>query len=221
MTTWSRDRLVTFIFFALTAWLATTPEIHHFNRVVSTALRPLGIHIPELQLIWVLGGIPLTFLTVLFVAWRRHDNQKPWVGVVLGFVLGSLIEVLAKHFIVLPNPPNVPPAGFYRVIVRATNITPGEILRPLSLILGSPTGGASHFSLLRGTFPSGHLFRITYTLLALAGRRRPSISVALAAAVASLCVVATGGHWIWDAVGGVALATCMATWVVSPRESIR
>ncbi len=212
MNTGSKDRILTFVLFAVTAWLATTPWIHHLNRAVSMTLRPFGVHLPALQLIWVLGGIPLTFVVVLIVAWRRKATRNSWLGILLGFVVGSLIEVLAKHFIVLPNPPNVRPTGFYRTIVAVTNIDPQQILHLLSLIVGRSRTGPSHFRLLQGSFPSGHLFRITYTLLVLLGRRRPGIGVIVAAAAASFCVVATGGHWIWDAVGGVILATLMATW---------
>ncbi len=197
------------------------PWIHRLNRAVSLSLRPLGVHIPELQLIWVLGGVPLTFLIVLMVMWTRHARQKQWIGVLTGFIIGSVIEVLAKHFIVLPSPPNVAPPGLYRTIVASTNISPQQIVQLIYLVLGHPAKGVSHFRLLQGSFPSGHLFRITYALLVITGRGQPNVKIALAATLATFCVVATGGHWIWDAVGGVALATLIATWFSIPRGELR
>lgn len=220
MATCWKDRVGILTAFALSVWIATTPGMQSANRLVSRVLRPIGVHIPELQLIWVLGGIPLTFLTVLGVAWHRSRQQKPWIGIVLGFIIGSLIELLSKHFIALPTPPNVPPEGFYQAVVAATNIEPGQVLHVFSLVLGHRTTGVSHFKLLQGSFPSGHLFRLTYTLLVLTQRIKPGLLVAIVDGLASFCVVATGGHWMWDAVGGIVLATFMAAWVAFPNPTI-
>ncbi len=205
--------------FALSAGIATTPWMQSANRVVSSALRPMGVHIPALQLIWVFGGIPLTFLSVLGVAWNRSRKQKPWIGIVFGFIVGSLIELVSKHFIALPTPPNVPPEGFYQAIVVATNITPSQVLHLISLVAGHGTSGSSHFKLLQGSFPSGHLFRLTYALLVLTETRKPGALVAVIDGLASFCVVATGGHWIWDTVGGIVLATLMTTWIAFPSSA--
>lgn len=214
-TSW-KLRIGILIAFVLSAGIAATPWMQSANRAVSGVLRPMGVHIPELQLIWVFGGIPVTFLTVLGVAWHRNRHQKPWIGIVLGFMVGSLIELLSKHFIALPTPPNVPPEGFYQAIVNATNISPGQVLHLFSLVMGHGTTGVSHFKLLQGSFPSGHLFRLTYTLLVLTQNSKPGVVVAVADVLASICVVATGGHWVWDAVGGILLATGIASWMAFP-----
>ncbi len=184
--------------------LAPSVPIHSLDVAVSGFLEPWGRQYSVLQLIWVAGGIPLTALIVVYIA-SGHFGRKPAQWRILGlFVLGSIIEVVVKHFVATAFPPNVPPSGDLRHLILWTNVEPSTVLAWIRDIHGGPA--ATHFSssdLFRGSFPSGHVFRITYAYgLFLASQWR-----LMTAAVACVCVVATGGHWIWDAVGGYLLAS--------------
>jgi membrane-associated phospholipid phosphatase len=86
-----------------------------------------------------------------------------------------------------------------------TNITPQTVKHWLAA--GLPTARAVQAvagSWVRGSFPSGHTFRATYVTEALAPRS-PVVRWLVPLAVAA-AVVATGGHWPWDTVGGWLLA---------------
>ena len=197
------------IAFLVITVLAPTSAIHGLDVGTSRTLEGLGRRYPFLQLIWVVGGIPLTTLAVLFVASGRLGKtvtQWRFLGL---FIIGSLVEIVAKHFVTTPFPPNIPPVGYYRQLVIWTNIEPSTIFGWIRDFNHSPS--VSHLSssrLLRGSFPSGHVFRITYAYgLFMSFQWR-----LLVAGLAALCVVATGAHWIWDAVGGYVLASLFLQW---------
>ncbi len=203
--------LSVFIVMLLLAPLAPVLEL---DRVVSAALRPYGQQWPPLQLVWVLGGVPLTFLVLMIAAYGRVSHSKPWRGLIGGFLVGTVVEVLCKHWLAIPNPLNVPPPPAYQSLILATNIEPQQVVHWLSLILGANHQSSHHLTLLRGTFPSGHLFRLTFVLSTLITAGRWQWTVVALAAVATAAVVATGGHWIWDAAGGYCLSQLMAAWSV-------
>lgn len=150
-------------------------------------LAPLGRGIHPLELVWDLGGLPLTAAVLFVVGLGRTSRLLLW-GV---FLAGGVIELISKHFLVLPLPVGLPtPGGYLRV---------EHVLNPM---FGIRTGSAPG-DLLRGSFPSGHLFRLTFTAGALVRRW---VWVLPLTALAAVAVVATGGHWVWDALGGFVLA---------------
>ncbi len=189
--------------------LAPTYVVHLFNEMVSHDLEFWGHRYPVLQLIWVVGGLPITTLLVIYRA-SGYFGREPAKWRVLGiFILGSVTELLVKHFVATPFPPNVPPPAGYRQLIVWTNVEPSTVFAWLRQL--NPSAGVGHHlasHLLRGSFPSGHVFRITYAYgLFLSSKWRVVI-----AGVAAFCVVATGGHWIWDAVGGYVLASLGLEW---------
>ncbi len=209
-----RQRLIWLAVFVAAMLMAPLSVTHQVDEVISTALRSYGAHWPPLQLIWVVGGAPLTLLLVLLMAWTRARHNRPWSGVVVGFIVGTLAEVLVKHWIPTPTPSNVVPPPFYRSLITATNIDPQQVMHWVALVMGrtSLASGPSH--LLKGTFPSGHLFRLSYvTIIALQGIKQ-KWWVTAGVLVAAFAVVATGGHWFWDTVGGYALAQLTVIWLV-------
>ena len=207
-------RLIWLAIFVVSMLAAPLSVTHHVNAVVSAALRPYGVHWPPLQLIWVLGGVPLTFLLVLLMAWSRAHRKNPWSGVVVGYIVGTIVEVLVKHWIATPTPPNVMPPPVYQSLITATNIEPQQVMHWFAVVMGpsSLATGPSH--LLNGTFPSGHLFRLSYVMIVAVRGIKQKWLVAAGGLIAAFAVVATGGHWVWDAVGGYALAQLTAIWLV-------
>lgn len=188
------------LFAALALW---APWIHT-EVAVSRFLRPLGSSFAALNLIWDLGGVPLTVLVLLVLTAVKAGHRRRAGALWIGFFAASLAEILAKHLIVTPTPvPVLEPAWMAR-LESVLNIGPsaaGAVLH--HLLPGAPASTAASF--LRGSYPSGHTFRTSYTAGALLGpRRRPW--VAGVAALTAFCVIATGGHFLGDAIGGFLLA---------------
>lgn len=207
-----RNNISQFLWLALfivSMLLAPTYGVHLFNERVSHDLEWWGHRYPALQLIWVVGGLPLTTLLVIYRA-SGYFGREPARWRILGiFILGGIMELVVKHFVATPFPPNVPPPTGYRQLILWTNIEPSTVFAWLRQ-LNPSTAGVHHLSshLLRGSFPSGHVFRITYAYgLFLSSKWRLVI-----AGVAAFCVVATGGHWMWDALGGFLLASWGLEW---------
>ena len=75
---------------------------------------------------------------------------------------------------------------------------------------------------LRGTYPSGHVMRLALIPGFLFPRRGPALSIAIAAA-SGVAVVATGGHTVTDALGGLCLAQAvLCFWrEASPPQATR
>ncbi len=201
--------LIWLVGFLVAMALAPSVQIHALDVTTSQFLEPWGRRYPVLQLIWVVGGIPLTTLIVLYVASGQFGKETAHWWILGFFVLGSVIEVVAKHFVATAFPPNVPPSGDLKRLIIWTNIEPSTVVGWIRQIHSGPASVrlvSSH--LFNGSFPSGHVFRITYAYgLFLSPKFR-----IIAATIAAISVVATGGHWIWDAVGGYLLASLCLEW---------
>ncbi|MCY0884630.1 MAG: hypothetical protein OWV35_01945 [Firmicutes bacterium] len=185
------------VFLALAA-LAPLPPVLDLDRAAALLLAPLGRRWVWLQGVWIAGGVLLTGLAVAGLGLRR---RPPW-GLWAGFLAGSLVEVALKHLLVLPRPHPLPAPAPWPALIAATNLD--AVTAAAWLHHWLPQAGPVRH-LLAGSFPSGHLFRLSYVTGAAAGPRRRALLWGVAA-TAALAVTATGGHWIWDAAGGYALA---------------
>lgn len=187
------------------AVLARLSLIQQLDRSLSHTLAAIGTAWPALNLVWVFAGFPLTVLLV-GLRWlsRQPRHRWPMLGAFLG---GTLVEVLFKHGLVTPFPHPTPEPFIYRQLENWTNITP-ELIRHW-LGGGGPAGTPIVHHWFVGSYPSGHTFRGTYTLGVL-WPRRPAVR-RLGALVIGFAVLATGGHWAIDAVGGWLLAELCLT----------
>lgn len=181
--------------------LVATGWVQGPDRVIAGALRVVGTRVPAANLIWVLGGIPLTGLVVLGAVVR--DRRLSWL---LWMVVGLMVEAVTKHFLATPFPLSTPEPVFFSRLESATNLTPSDALRWMHGLFHVTASTGPHKALFRGTFPSGHVFRITYATGSWLRNRQWTWPIAL---VAGFLVVATGGHWAIDAVGGFLLARAM------------
>lgn len=171
------------------------------NREISAALLVLGNRVPAFNLIWVIGGIPLTALFVLIKSVKRGRSGWWWLAF---YLIGLIIEALTKHFLATPMPRATYEPPFYRHLESATNISPGDVHRWLAHLTGTRAySSLGHHAFFVGSFPSGHVYRITYTLSLWTKKFSFILAVAVAAGI---LVVATGGHWAFDVVGGFFLA---------------
>lgn len=187
--------------FVIAAIVAPTVSVMEFNTDLSRILEPVGRQWPAIQLIWVVGGLPVTTLVVLYFASGRLGRGSRQWSIFWVFVGGSVVELLVKHFVATPFPPNVVPGSPYAQMITWTNIEPSTVFAWLALWSHAPVVRHASVGFLRGTFPSGHVFRITYAY----GLLLKNFGFAALVAVAAFAVVATGGHWPWDAVGGFLL----------------
>lgn len=178
--------------------IAASGRMDGVDRAVGAALRHIGNAWPVTNLIWVIGGLPLTALAVLGASWRRRSW---WIAG--GFVAGLLVEVVSKHFLATPFPQATPEPPFFQHLEAATNLSPAWAASVLQHWLHTHPVKGPHHPMFRGSFPSGHVFRITYASGAWMTRRRWTWAVAAAAGV---LVIATGGHWLVDVLGGFLLA---------------
>lgn len=128
--------------------------------------------------------IPLACLLAV-VAWRRHGGRA-WLAPLAILATGA-IELVFKFGLVHPGPPEE--------LTR-------EFFNPLGVRVEAPS-----------SFPSGHMARLTFLSVLVAGMF-PSRPVRIAAAafvgLSLLARVYIGDHWISDAVGGLALGAAVA-----------
>ncbi|MCL6563911.1 MAG: phosphatase PAP2 family protein [Firmicutes bacterium] len=194
--------------FLAAAALSQQPNVQQLDQALGALARPWAEALPALNLVWILGAFPVTLALVLAAA-GATGRARPLVV----FLLGTGIEVILKHTLATPTPLVVPPPPPWAGWIHALNLTPQALLALLPHRLTVSSSPLAHA--LRGSFPSGHVFRLTCAVGALAPRRRSlRWGVALAAALA---VTATGGHWAWDALGGWLLAELAQA--VSPQSS--
>lgn len=182
--------------------LASSPLARPLNLWAShTAIHMAGRRASDWMAVWPVGNVVVAavLLLVLPLGGAGHWRQRltAW-GL---FLLGLGLEVLAK---------------------RLDLGTGRPVLRTLHMPSMAPTVAAVTHSVSRalpphlwpwlltqlhvvGTFPSGHVLRLTLV----AGYSTPEPAWPLAAAVAaiaSFAVVATAGHTLTDALGGAILA---------------
>ncbi len=189
------------------AILARTPAILHLNRSVAEALRPVALRYGWLNVIWVLGGLPVTLLMLVIGLLALPRLRRRAGAVVLAAICGSAIELVLKHLIALPVPPEVPAPALWNHLSASLNFGPSN-LTPILHRLFPHAHNASGPGLFPGSYPSGHVFRTTFvTGVWLSGKVR-WVAVFVAAAAAFM-TVATGGHWLWDTLGGTLLAGSM------------
>lgn len=186
--------------FVISAALAWTGWLNPVNQVVADWLAPVGRTAYAINLVWVVGGVPLTTLAILVVSWRKPQGWR-WLGV---FLAGILLEAIVKHWIVTPLPVATPEPVWLQQWEMWTNPSPQGVAHTIGRVLGVKATGTLGGSLFRGSFFSGHVFRVTFVTGAFT-KRRPWI-LTLVTVVAGFCVVATGGHWLWDVVGAFLLA---------------
>lgn len=192
------------------AAVAITPAMEHLNRMLYAGLTPLGRQWTGINVVWVLGSLPVTAAAVaLGGARRRGAAGAPWALGVLA--AGLLVEAALKAALATPLPHPVSEPPWLAAVEMALNPSPGRVLSWLRHRGAlAAAGGLVHS--LRGSFPSGHTFRITLAVSACQRRPRWWVAAVIAAAT-GLAVSATGGHWAWDAVGGWLLASALAVWL--------
>ncbi|MDI3297768.1 MAG: phosphatase PAP2 family protein [Bacillota bacterium] len=184
----------------LLALLAASPPVEALDRAVTATLEqlPPGLR-AALQLVWLAGSPVPTAALALLAAQRAPGGKERFARIGVGFLGVVAAEGLLKALVPTPAPPLLPVAWPW--------------LRHW-LVLLSPSPAQAGLTLLRGTFPSGHVARLVYVawLLASRGGRRPGGEAAAAgvAALAGAAVVATGGHWLWDVPGGALLGWSLA-----------
>lgn len=182
------------------------------DRAISGTLKETVGRVSILNLIWVVGGVPVTGLVVLATTLTRRQGR--WLAL---FLLGTLLEVLTKHWISTPMPRAVPESHWLSWIEARTNPSPSWTLATLRHLLGvhTPPGGGHPF--LLGSFFSGHVFRITF-VVGMLSRYQPLVT-AMSALVASVLVVAMGGHWAIDAAGAFLIAFALLSLTIPERKT--
>ncbi len=184
------------------------------DREISGSLKDTVGRLSILNLVWVVGGVPVTGLVVLATALARRQGR--WLAL---FLLGTFVEVLTKHWISTPMPSAVPEAHWLSWLEARTNPSPSWTLATLRHLLGiHPQQGAGHPFLL-GSFFSGHVFRITF-VVGMLSRYQPLVTP-MSALVASVLVVALGGHWAIDAAGAFCIASVLLAFTSESRRTSR
>ncbi len=184
-------------FVALRGWLDP------LNLSLSQLLRPLARAVPDLNLIWVVGSVPVTAALLLLWVWSKGRWRQLWL-----FAGGVLLEVITKHFVASPLPHPLGEPSWIGRLEGWVNPSPQWVITAIKQRLGMVAATGSGAQFFRGSFFSGHVFRLTYLTGALAGIGRPGLLV-LVGLVAGILVVALGGHWALDALGGFCLARAL------------
>jgi membrane-associated phospholipid phosphatase len=136
----------------------------------------------------LLGQLAVTLPAAALLAvvvWRRHGGRA-WLAPLAILATGA-IELAFKLALVHPGPPEELTRAFFN---------------PLGVRVEAPS-----------SFPSGHLARLTFLAVLVAGMFPSRVAWAGAAAFVALALFARvylGDHWISDAVGGMALGTAVA-----------
>jgi len=168
------------------------------NQWMTERLIGVGKTAPLLNAIWIVGGVPLTGTVVILAAWRRHHWR--WLA---AFVAGLILEIAYKHWVwsALPQPISEP--AWLAPIQNWASPSAGSVLRLMREGLGGKVAAAVGQGFFHSSYFSGHVYRITFATGVLARWRVVPIVVASAT---MFCVIATGGHWLVDALGGLAMA---------------
>jgi undecaprenyl-diphosphatase len=148
----------------------------------------------------VIGQLSVTLVAAAALSaliWRRLGGYA-WLAPAL--ILGTgAVELVFKFGLEHPGPPDD--------LVRAFHNT-------LGIRVASPS-----------SFPSGHLARVTFLAIVLAGlwpRAAAAVTIAAAVAATVFLRVYIGDHWISDALGGAALGTSAGALAVAwMRATVR
>lgn len=205
--------------FLAAAFMATSPLIKNLNNWAAVTLAPIGINFPLLQAIWIVGGVPLTFLAIIWSGYHSPYYKNAPLRPLIVIILFSGIEVFFKHLIVLPAPHPVPAAHWINRLITYTNITPSSLIWVSQQIFHQTSATPAASVLLRGSFPSGHVFRLTYTAGVL-WPHKPARILMLALG-ASFAVTALGGHWLFDSIGGFLLARAAMAFLNPQKKKSR
>lgn len=179
--------------------VAATGWLMPINRAVSGVLTGFGRQVPAANLVWILGGPSVTGLVVLITAVIRR--QVAWVWL---FAAGVLLEVMTKHWIAAPLPTATPEPLWMARIESWASPSAHSAIKTLASLLRLPRSTGAPSTFFHGSFFSGHVFRLTFTV-GMLFRGRPWV-LWVTALAAGVLVVATGGHWAWDVVGGYCVA---------------
>ncbi len=166
-----------------------------------------GRSAPYWTVVWPVGQIvvsTLVFLVLIFA--RRRRAQERLVACAL-FALGLAVEAACKHWGLGSGASTLarirqpaPPAQIVTTVTHAV----GRVFSGVRLPAATRAG-------LSGTFPSGHVWRLTF----IAGwiTRRPGwVLPVIVGALAAFAVVVRAGHVLTDALGGGFLALCLLAW---------
>lgn len=178
---------VAFLSLAALVALGATREL---DRATTIALQSIASEPLDVLVNWhtLLGQLVVTLAAAALlavVAWRRLGGYA-WLGPLLILATGGL-ELVFKFALQHPGPPDE--------FVRA-------FMNPLGVRLHSPS-----------SFPSGHLARLTFLSITLAGLFPSRASWTAAIAFVALTLFARvyiGDHWISDALAGLALGAAVA-----------
>lgn len=177
------------VFIALAALVAlgATREI---DLATTHAFQTLASYPLDLFVNWhtLLGQLAITLpaaAVLAVVAWRRHGGWA-WLAPIAILATGP-IELVFKFGLVHPGPPEE--------LTR-------EFFNPLGVRVEAPS-----------SFPSGHMARLTFLAVILAGMLPSRLAWIGAATFVGLSLFARvyiGDHWLSDAVGGLALGAGIA-----------
>lgn len=188
--------------------LAGTPLARPLNIWAAHACARLAGHSgPYWTVVWPLGDIVVTtllFLIVLFA--RRHKGRERLAAVGL-FALGLAVEVVCKRWSLGSAAATL--AHLRRPDPPAPAVT--AVTHAVSRVFARAHLPAQPSASLPGTFPSGHVWRLTF----IGGwvQRRPGwLLPALVALLAAFAVVVRVGHALTDALGGACLAFLLLAW---------
>jgi undecaprenyl-diphosphatase len=176
-----------FLALVLIVAMRTTRDLDYTTTLAfqSLASEPL-----DLLVNWhtLLGQLVVTVPLSLFlalVAWRRYGGWA-WLAPLALLATGP-IELVFKLALVHPGPPEE--------LTR-------EFFNPLGVRVEAPS-----------SFPSGHLARLTFLAVLVAGMfpsRASWIGAAAFVAVALFARIYIGDHWLSDALGGMCLGAAVA-----------
>jgi len=187
--------------FILLSVASATPAGRHADHAAALwSAHVAGAARPDLMVIWVLGApLAAVALLLLFTADSRYTWRQRWAAWGL-LAAAAAVELLCKHLGIGGNVAAVAVPAMPHLAPRLAALE-----RHLAVpVIGRLSALASQVT-LRGTFPSGHVLRLT--LAAGYALARPGWMLPVAVAVAAgFCVTATGGHSATDALGGAALA---------------
>lgn len=187
--------------FVVMVALAAARATREIDLAVTIGLQSRTSELLDLLVNWhtLLGQLATTLgvaaILALFV-WRRYGGWA-WVGPLLILVTGA-IELAFKYALVHPGPPE----QFDRAFI--------DVLRPRLEVPSS--------------LPSGHLARLTFFTVFLAGLFPSRGAWVAAVAFVSLSVFARvyiGDHWLSDALAGLGLGAAVGAAAVAWVERTR